>query len=665
MAEAKHPRKTKTVRNEADELRRGAEERLDRLSDVADSASPALEDVAAIVHELRVHQIELEMQNQELRRAQLDLEASRKKYFELFDLAPVGYLTLSRESIVRDANLTATRLLGVDRRQLVKNPFTAFICAPDQDVFYRHQQMLEQTGEPQTCELRLKRTAGEADAEAALGHFWAHLEGRPRAADGATRLFSVTFTDITERKQAEREQARVEKLLRATFEQAAVGIAHVDTDGAWLRVNQCLCDMFGYTREELCRITFADITHPDDVDASVEQFRKLLAGDEDTYDTEKRYVRKDGSPVWVSLSVALIRDEDGAPDYFLSVLEDTTERKASQQELADSQRFLSRILDASPNLIYIYNLVEQRNVYVNREITELLGYTSEQISAFGSTLFEHILHPEDTERVAQHQARFAMNNDVAELEIEYRMQHADGEWRWLRSRDVAFARDGQGRVTEILGFSEDITAARVVEEELAQQRERLDRTLTSVIDIAGNIVEMRDPHTAGHQRRVAELAVWMARDLGMSESEVADIEVAGLLHDVGKAGVPTEILGKPGVLSASEFSLIKDHAQAGYQIVVSANMGEPIAEMVYQHHERCDGSGYPRGLVGEQMLGGTKVLAVADVVEAMSSHRPYRPALGIEAALAEIREHAGVKYDADVVAVCVHVFEQGFVFTQP
>jgi putative two-component system response regulator len=129
--------------------------------------------------------------------------------------------------------------------------------------------------------------------------------------------------------------------------------------------------------------------------------------------------------------------------------------------------------------------------------------------------------------------------------------------------------------------------------------------------------------------------------------------------------VPTEILGKPGLLSPSEFNLIKDHAQGGYQIVVSANMGEPIAEMVYQHHERCDGSGYPRGLVGEQMPGGTKVLAVADVVEAMSSHRPYRPALGIEAALTEIRERAGVKYDADVVAACVRAFEQGFVFTQP
>ena len=629
------------------------------------------EDLAAVVHELRVHQIELEMQNEELRGSRLELEELRAKYFELFDLAPVGYLTLSDESIVGDANLTAALLLGVERQLLVGQPFTAFVLAPDRDVYYLHQRMLQQTGEPQTCELRLQRVGGEAgagagaDAGAAPGHFWARLEGRPqRATDGEPRLCWVTFSDIAERKLAEQEQSRVEKLLRATFEQAAVGIAHVGTDGAWLRVNQRLCDMLGYTREELSRITFADITHPDDVGANVEHLRKLLAGDEDTYDTEKRYFRKDGSSVWVSLSVALIRDEDGAPDYFLSVLEDTTERKASEQELTDSQRFLSRILDTSPNLIYIYDLVEQRNVYVNREITEFLAYTVEQISEFGSTLFEHILHPEDAERVAQHHARFGMKNDVGELEIEYRMRHADGEWRWLRSRDVAFARDGQGRVTEILGFSEDITADRVVEEELAQQREHLHRTLTSVIDIAGNIVEMRDPYTAGHQRRVVDLAVRMAQDLGMSDSEVADIRVAGLLHDVGKAGVPAEILAKPGLLSEVEFDIIKQHPASGFDILAAIDFGRPVAEMVLQHHERLDGSGYPRGLSGADILPEARILAVADVVEAMSSHRPYRAALGMEAALAEIREHAGIKYDADVAAACVRlVEEQGFQFT--
>jgi len=145
----------------------------------------------------------------------------------------------------------------------------------------------------------------------------------------------------------------------------------------------------------------------------------------------------------------------------------------------------------------------------------------------------------------------------------------------------------------------------------------------------------------------------------MSDLEVADIRVAALLHDMGKAGVPTEILGKPGMISPIEFELIKAHAEAGYQLAVSANMEEPIPELIRQHHERCDGSGYPRGLVAEQTLMGAKVLAVADVVEAMMSHRPYRPALGIKEALAEIERGAGSLYDAEVSKVCVALFRAG------
>jgi len=211
---------------------------------------------------------------------------------------------------------------------------------------------------------------------------------------------------------------------------------------------------------------------------------------------------------------------------------------------------------------------------------------------------------------------------------------------------------------------EDITADKAAEELAAGQAVRIERTLTSVIDIAGSIVEVRDPYTAGHQRRVAELAVRIAQDLGMSDLEVADIRVAALLHDIGKAAVPTEILGKPGTISPIEFELIKAHAEAGYRIAVSANLEEPIPELIYQHHERCDGSGYPRGLVGDQILSGAKVLAVADVVEAMMSHRPYRPALGIDVALAEIERGAGRLYDAEVSRVCVALFrERGFEFS--
>jgi HD-GYP domain-containing protein (c-di-GMP phosphodiesterase class II) len=183
--------------------------------------------------------------------------------------------------------------------------------------------------------------------------------------------------------------------------------------------------------------------------------------------------------------------------------------------------------------------------------------------------------------------------------------------------------------------------------------------LNSAVDIASSIVELRDPYTAGHQQRVSELAVRIAEGLRMSDSEVGDIRVAGVLHDMGKAAIPTEILSKPGKLSPTEFSLIKAHAEAGYRLAVAAKLAEPISEMIYQHHERLDGSGYPRELAGKEISIGSRVLAVADVMEAMMSHRPYRPALGIEAALEELERGAGVLYDAEVVKICADLFLGG------
>ena len=203
------------------------------------------------------------------------------------------------------------------------------------------------------------------------------------------------------------------------------------------------------------------------------------------------------------------------------------------------------------------------------------------------------------------------------------------------------------------------------EEEILRQMERVDRTLASVIEIAGSIAEARDPYTAGHQLRVSEISVRISQEMGMSAEQTEEIRVAALIHDVGKMSVPAEILSKPGQLSPMEFELIKGHAEAGYRIISSANMEGPAAEIVYQHHERCDGSGYPRGLKADDLLTESKVLMVADVVEAMMSHRPYRPGLGIDAALAEVERGAGAGYDADVCRACVRIFrEQGFVLSE-
>ncbi|TXT35290.1 MAG: hypothetical protein FD135_5001 [Comamonadaceae bacterium] len=174
-------------------------------------------------------------------------------------------------------------------------------------------------------------------------------------------------------------------------------------------------------------------------------------------------------------------------------------------------------------------------------------------------------------------------------------------------------------------------------------------------------MEARDPYTAGHQRRVSELATRIAREMGLPDEQAIGIQLAAAIHDLGKIRIPAEILSKPGRLSSIEFQLMQTHAQAGYDILKDVAFPWPIATIILQHHERLDGSGYPQGLKEDQILLESKIVAVADVVEAMSSHRPYRPSLGIDMALDEIERNRGTHYAPEVVDVCIKLFrEQGY-----
>jgi HD-GYP domain-containing protein (c-di-GMP phosphodiesterase class II) len=212
-----------------------------------------------------------------------------------------------------------------------------------------------------------------------------------------------------------------------------------------------------------------------------------------------------------------------------------------------------------------------------------------------------------------------------------------------------------GELADDLAFG--IVALRTRAEE-AQGAMRLTKSMGDTILALGAVVEMRDPYTAGHQRRVAELSVAIAREIGLTDNDVMGIEFAADIHDLGKIQVPAEILAKPSKLTNIEFSLIKTHPQAGYDILKNIDFPWPIAQMVYQHHERLDGSGYPQQLKDAAILIGARILAVADTVEAMASHRPYRPGLGIDAALAEITKNRGKVYDATVVDACVRLFDE-------
>ena len=193
---------------------------------------------------------------------------------------------------------------------------------------------------------------------------------------------------------------------------------------------------------------------------------------------------------------------------------------------------------------------------------------------------------------------------------------------------------------------------------LPEHTERLQRGLYNVTEVINRMTEGRDPYTAGHEKRVAQLCVAIAQTLGLDDDVVEGLRVAAAVHDLGKFQVPSEILYKPGSLNAAEISLIRMHPEAGYDILREIEFPWPVADVVYQHHERMDGSGYPRGLTYKDILLEPRVLAVADVVEAMSSHRPYHPACSLDRALEEIDEGRGTRYDPDVVDACVKQFQE-------
>jgi putative nucleotidyltransferase with HDIG domain len=272
---------------------------------------------------------------------------------------------------------------------------------------------------------------------------------------------------------------------------------------------------------------------------------------------------------------------------------------------------------------------------------------------------EEFISPEDREFVlGRHQRR--IKGDKFEDIYPFRAVDKSGKARWIEIKTVWI--DWEGRPAT-LDMMQDITVRKKAEDELVESYAALAKTLDGAINAMAKMVEMKDPYTSGHQVRVAELVVAMARSLGLAETAVNQMKVAAGIHDIGKIYVPSDILSKPGKLSDLEYEIVKTHSRHGYDILKNIDFNWPVAEIVLQHHERLDGSGYPDALTGDKIRPESKLLAVADVVEAMVSHRPYRPALELDHAISEISIYSGVKYDAGAVDACLKVINNGFKFS--
>lgn len=222
-------------------------------------------------------------------------------------------------------------------------------------------------------------------------------------------------------------------------------------------------------------------------------------------------------------------------------------------------------------------------------------------------------------------------------------------------------RMGNGKLNGAVLVVRDITQQVEYDRRIQESMDTLTRAMYGTIEAITKTVETRDPYTAGHQKKVADIAKEIAKDMGLSRDVIESVNLAGQIHDLGKIAIPSEILNKPGRINEIEFALIKTHSEMGYEIMKNIDFPWPIADIVLQHHEKIDGSGYPRGLKGDEILIQAKIIAVADVLEAMASHRPYRAALGIDAAFAELQKNACTHFDPAIVESCIRIFkEKGF-----
>jgi PAS domain S-box-containing protein/putative nucleotidyltransferase with HDIG domain len=491
---------------------------------------------------------------------------------------------------------------------------------------------------------------------------------------------------ITEREQ-------VSEQFWSLFEHAPVGIYRTAPDGSLLMVNPAFVRMLGYTSFDEMPKSLESVGY--NLSSSWDEFKMRIELERRIIGHEASWRKKNGTQLHVKEYARLVEDVNGEPLYYEGMIEDiSTQKEIESQYYVSEQRY--RELVEKARIAILTEDSEGNIIYFNKRFAEFFGYSPDEMR---TQSLETIVHPDHVDQVMEiHRKRIEGRGTLSHY--EFKGIRKDGSSVYLEVDvveikegdtvverqsyiwDISERKQAELQLKETFGDHEDRIEDRTVwlstanellkqqierrkqaEDDLKKSYSQLREVLTETVLAMGNIVEARDPYTAGHQQRVTTLACAIAELLGMTEEQIAGIGIAGLLHDIGKVMVPAEILNKPGRLDDMEFKLIKAHPQVGYDILKDIDFPWPIAQIVLQHHERMDGSGYPGGLTGDHILLEARILAIADVVESMSSHRPYRAALGIDAALKEILAKKETLFDPLAVDMCIRLFaEKDFEF---
>lgn len=449
-----------------------------------------------------------------------------------------------------------------------------------------------------------------------------------------------------EKKQTEIMLKRSEENFRHSLDDSPMGVRIVNNHGETIYANREILNIYGYENLE----EFNSVPHE----------KRYSAGTLGEYETRKEK-RKRGEYVPSNYEISIIR-KDGiirnldvfrkqvlwnGETQFQVLYHDITKRKQAEINLRDSEERYRVVVENAHESILITR--GMKIVFANSAAVKNTGYSMEALT---SVDFTKLIHPDDVAMVVNYHNK-RIDGEEVPSDYSFRIICQDGAVKWAELNTTVIEWE---KKKANLNFLKDITERKQLDEERSQSFKQIKETLEATVNSIAMIVESRDPYTTGHQRRVSILAKAIAAEMGLNHDESDFIGTAAIIHDIGKLSIPSEILTKPTKLTKLEFELIKTHPQSGYNILKDINFPWPVATVIRQHHERMNGSGYPQNLKGEDILLESRILAVADVVEAISSHRPYRPTLGLNFALEEISNNRDILYDADVVDACISLF---------
>jgi PAS domain S-box-containing protein len=577
------------------------------------------------------------------KKAEEELSKSEKKYRDLYDFLPIPVYEMDLEANLTSANHAIYEAFRGTEEDLKKGFKVWQLLSPEEiERSAKNIQRLlkgEQIGGTEYTLMRLDGSVFPAIVISSV----IYSDGKPVGLRGA-------IVDITERRQQEEALLKSEGRYRLIAENMADIISVTDMNLRFTYISPSITRIRGFTVEEAMQHTLDQVMTPESLKITIAAFEeemKLEASGTADPDRvrimELEEYKKDGSLIWLEVGFSFLRDKDGKPVAMLAVSRDISARKRAEDELKKSKALLESVFNSSQDLM----LVVDRDLKILMSNWKSLLYAGHTEFPINSHCYEAFNHRDIPCEPCHALSVFNTGEPIRE-------EHYNQYTQLFMEVNAYPIFDDNHHVIMVAEHVRNITDRK-------QAAERIRKALGATVQAIAVTVETRDPYTAGHQRRVADLARSIATEMNLPAEQIDGIRMAATIHDLGKISVPAEILSKPKKLTNIEFSLIKTHAQSGYEILKDIDFPWPIARMILEHHERINGSGYPNGLIGEEALLESRILSVADVVESMGSHRPYRPSLGIEEALEEIEKNRGTLYDNTAVDACLRLFrEKGY-----